>query len=308
MRRRKREEVTVSFHFLRRDRRDQSGIQHIPFSENEFDDLVSSLQSLPPLDLSNEAVLDRLRYRNAAPIETVERVNDRTAFGLYRASYWGHAYENTEKGKIPAESVSLRPFYFMLYLSEKGRIYLGVQYLGQYGSYIALKNTVHHSLEDRSGVTAHSFRLEASAYSKVEPKEIRVQVSKKPSSIAGDNVFGEGAMIAFKPTERGQAFGAEVKRRLFPVLGTTKGRIQKAVADIVKESQLIDVDDEDITDCTIIGEVNGRRKTIYMLGQSSFASQFSIEVGFNDDGHPLRDHVKEQMTQVLEEQIVSRKE
>ena len=309
LRRRKHEAVTVSFHYFRREQRQDDGeLKIIPFSEDEFGSLVTTLQRLGPLDLSDEAVRDRLRFRNMAPIETVQAIDARTAFGLYRGSYWGHAFDNTDRGKIPADSINLRQFYFLLYLSEKGSIYLGVQYLGQYGSYTALKNTMLDFLADRRSVVAHSFRLDSAAFQKVEPKEIRVQVSRKPENIARDNVFAEGAVIAFKPSERGQAFGAEVKRRLFPVLGTTKSKIQHAVAGIINESKLIDVNDEDIQDCTIIGEVNGKRKTIYMLGQSAFASQFLLEVGFNEDGHPLPEPTKKAMIKVLSEQIISRNE
>lgn len=309
MARYKREAVTVSFHYLRREQREDGGeLKVIPFSEAEFATLTQRLKSLKPLDLTDEDVRDRLRFRGMAPIEKVQIVNDRTVFGTYRGSYWGHAFENTERGKIPAHSINLRPFYFLLYLSESGRIYIGAQYLGQYGSYIALKNTIVHLLDNSKGVVAHSFRLDAAAFQKVEPKEIWIQVAKQSPSLASGNVFAEGALIAFKPSERGSAFGAEVKRRLYPVLGTSKDKIQHAVAGIVKESKLLDVDDEDIRDCTIVGEVNGKRKTIYMLGQSSFASQFPLEVGVNEDGHPLPEPTKKAMLEVLSDQIISRSE
>lgn len=304
----KREAVTVTFHYLiRQEKAEEGGVKFIPFTYDEFVELASTLQSLPPMDLAQEQVRDKLRFKNVVPIGKIELVNDRTIFGSYQAAYWGHAYDNTDVGKIPASSISLRPFYFLLYYSESGRIYIGVQYLGQFGSYTGLKKTIIRFLRG-ANIAAHSFRLGAAAFEAVEPKEVRVQISKKPEEIAGDNVFSEGAVIAFKRSSRGDAFGTQVKKRLFPFVGTTKDKIQKAAAGILKDSKLVDVDDEDIQDCSIIGEVDGRRTTIYMISQGLYASQFHLSVGFNEDGHPEPEPVKKEMLKLLEAKIISRKE
>ena len=242
------------------------------------------------------------------PIEEVTQEGPRRAFGLYRGSYWGHAYENTDKGKIPADSINLRPFYFLLYLSDSGRLYVGVQYLAHYGSYIALKNTITRFLPSDRKIVAHSFRFDAPSLENLEPREIKVQVSSRSASKASDNAFGESALVAFKRKSRGDAFSQEVKRKLLPFVGTSTAQVKKAVAAIINESKLLDVEDDDIVDCTIYGEIDGRPKTIYMIGQSSFASQFPIVVSFNEDGHPECQPTKEAMFGILSEQIVSRKE
>lgn len=130
MPRRKREAVSVSFHYLTKETKDTKGaIDCQPFSEQEFAALCDCILKLQPLDLTDEKIKDQMRLKNMVPLELPEPINDRSLFGVYRASYWGHAYENTERGMIPADSLSLRPFFYLLYLSESGRIYIGSQYL-----------------------------------------------------------------------------------------------------------------------------------------------------------------------------------
>lgn len=73
-------------------------------------------------------------------------------------------------------------------------------------------------------------------------------------------------------------------------------------------NELIDVKDDEIADCTIIADVNGRTRNIYMIEQGSFASQFHIDVPFNADGHPQREPTKKVMLSLLKENIISRGE
>jgi len=120
----KREAVTVSFHYLTRQREDDEGaIETTPISESEFTRLVDDLGSIGSVDLNDEKIKDQVRLKKIVPVENVESISNRLCFGLYRAAYWGHAYDNTAVGKIPADSISLRPFYFLLYLSKDGRLF-----------------------------------------------------------------------------------------------------------------------------------------------------------------------------------------
>ena len=106
--RRKRESVYATFHYLVRHEANSDGeIQTIEFTQDEFDSVVDSLRRLPEVNLHDDDVLDKVRFRQIVPIEDVQQVDGKTAFGLYRAAYWGHSYENTAVGKIPSDSVSL---------------------------------------------------------------------------------------------------------------------------------------------------------------------------------------------------------
>lgn len=308
-RKRKREAATVSFHYLNRQTvDDENVVTEKFFTLSEFTALVDKLQSLPKHEPQSDEFRALLANSNKVPIDKIEAVNERTVFGQYRGVYTGHAYENTEKGKISASSMNLRPFYFVLYLSEKGRIYIGSQYLGHYGSYTGLRETLISLLPEKRSVVAHSFRSETAAFENVVPKEVSVRISRKGEKITSNNAFDDGAIVVFRNGDRKEDFEEQVKRRLVPVMGTSKEKIQEAVSAILKDSKLVDIEDSQIEDCTIIGQVDGRRKTLYMIGQSMFASQFPLSVIFNEDGHPEYEPTKKAMLDVLGERIVVIKE
>lgn len=203
--------------------------------------------------------------------------------------------------------MNLRPFYFLLYLSSTGRIYVGTQYLGHYGSYVELRETIKSFLPDKKTIAAHSFRLDSFAYENLAAKEVRVRISKSKDK-ASDNVFEEGAIVAFRKSDRDDAFEDEVSKRLIPFMNTDKEKVQKAVQGILKESKLIDVNDEDIVDCTIIGEVNGQRKTVFMMQPGLLATQFPVSAALNDDGHPVYEDTKKAMISYLSDHIIAKKE
>lgn len=308
-RKRRREAVTVSFHYLARQYDDGSEVpKETPISEADFAALSSKLQALPELDLAGDKIQKILLFTNYVPIENVEAIDEQTLFGVYWGVYSGHAYENTEKGKISATSMNLRPFYFVLYRAIGGRLYLGVQYLGHYGSYMDLRDTITSMLPNKKNIIARSFRLDSNTFKNIEPKEVRVKISRKPTKISSGNVFEEGAIVAFKKTNRDDEFGEIVKSRLLPFMGTTKEKVQKAVSSILNDSKLLDVEDSQIEDCTIIGDVDGLRKTIYMIEQGIYATQFPINPSFNGDGHPEYEPTKKAMLETLQNKIVLVKE
>lgn len=304
--RRKNEAVTVSFHYLTRSVENHRGERDVvPFTVDEFANLATSLETVGQCDLDDDKVKDLVRLKRLVPIHNVNRQDDRIITGTYRAAYWGHAYDNTIVGKIPADSISLRPFYFLLYLSKSGKIYLGVQYLGQFGSYEGIKNTVKRYLPRGKEIVAHSFRHDASQFESLVPSEVQVKIHRKPDSIWKKNAFSEGALVTFRDQNNEYDFGGEVKRRLGAAFGTNIGEAKKAASAIVNDSGLLDVKDEDIVDCTIIGNVNGRRKTIYMISPGVFATPFHISPSFNEDGHPDAKPTIEQMINLLKTKIIS---
>jgi hypothetical protein len=308
-RKQKNEAVTVSFHYLVRQTHGPDGNPQVrPFSPAEFGSLCDRLAKLPPMDLSSDKVRDSLKFRNTALIEHVEQIDDRTMFGVYHAGYWGHAYNNSDKGKIPAESVSLRPFHFLIYLGESGRIYLASQYIGNFGGYGAIEKTVRSFLPDDNGVTAYTFRLESASYKGLTATEVRVQVSAQPESVASQNQFGSRAAITFKKDRKDDLFSVTVSERLLPFLGGEEAVIKHAVAELLNDNELLDIADANIEDCTIVGYVGRKRKTVRMIESGSFATRFEINVPINDDGHPEYEPTRSEMLKVLRNQIIARKE
>ncbi|WP_408591886.1 hypothetical protein [Novosphingobium sp.] len=309
MARQKREAVYATFHYLVRHTPDGNGGNVTSgFTQAEFDSLVNKLSNISKVDLDDEATLDRVRFRNLVPIENVKPVDGKTAFGLYRAAYWGHSYQNTAVGTIPADSVSLRPFYFALYLSKSGRLYIGVQYLAQFGSYDGLKKTILSLIDNSKNVVAHSFRRDSVGIGEIVATEVKVNISRRAAGLDEKGAFGQKAVVTFSSIRRDVAMQRQVNDKLIPFLGTEKEKTQKAVAQLLRDSSLTDVADDEIEGCTVIAEMNGKGKSIQFIGTGAYPSQYPLEVGFNADGHPTLASTRDSMLKVLEENILVVKE
>lgn len=306
-RRRKKETVAVSFHYFQRELESGGEIRRVPFTPDEYAEFVAALQRLRPLDLNDQDALEKLRISVDAPIERVVSVNDRVAFGVFRSSYTGHSFLNTVKGEIPARSVSLRPFHFLTYLSDSGRIYVGSQYLGQYGGYVGLQFSLRNWIKNSGSVRSYTFFSHAENYRDAEPKEVRVHISKQSDNIASGNVFEQSAMVVFKKQYKDDGFEGAVSRGILSHRGDI-AKVKSAIAGTISANELLDVRDEDIQDCTVVATVDGRKKVIHMMGDGAFATRFPLDVPVTDSGHPEYDQTRVAMLKVLEGQIIRRKE
>jgi hypothetical protein len=195
----KREEANCSFHYLIREKRDDGEKPEVvPFSEEDFETFCKRLIAQPDIDITDEKTCKQIKASVNAPVEKCEMIDDRTLFGRFRARYTGHAYENTDVGEIPDSSVSLRPFFFLIYLSESGRIYVGSQYLGTFGGYGKLERTLRLFLPGKGRVVSHTFRHDATSYKGAKPKEVRVNFSRQPKEITGSTKIGQRGAMTFK--------------------------------------------------------------------------------------------------------------
>lgn len=301
----KNEEVSASFHYLIRLKKTGDDELVIPFTTTDFAALFVTMKAQKPFDISKETDIERLRSRKEAPLENLELVNLRTITGTFKASYTGHGYDNTEKGRISAESVNLRPFHFVLYLAESGRIYVGSQYLGLFGGYGILRKTISNMLPDNSGVRSLSFRLGASYYKNAEPREIRVNVANRATSIAGRSQLGGRMMIALTRSNKDDPLVDRVKKGVIPFFGRAQRDIQHAVAGLMNQSDVIAIDDDDVIDCTVLADMNGKTTTIYMFDNGIHATRFKLDVMVDEDGHPAHADTCNEILNALNDHIIS---
>ncbi|WEJ11171.1 hypothetical protein [Sinorhizobium prairiense] len=302
---RKNEEVSASFHYLIRVKKSGDDEVVIPFTTGDFTGLFTKMQSQKPFDLSLERDIERLRSYKEAPLENLELVNQRTITGTFKASYYGHGYDNSEKGRISADSVNLRPFHFVLYLAESGRIYVGSQYLGLFGGYRILRDTIKGMMPESAGIRSLSYRLGASYYKNAEPKEIRVNVANKSTSIAGRSQLGGKMMIALTRTSKEDPLVDRVKRGVIPFFGKGQREIKHAVAGLMNQSDLIELDDDDVLDCTVLADMNGKSTTIYMFDNGIRATRFKLDVSVDDDGHPSNADTCNEILNALNDHVIS---
>ncbi|TIX89281.1 hypothetical protein [Rhizobium sp. P44RR-XXIV] len=299
----KNEEVSASFHYLLRLKKADK-VSIIPFTTADFAALFARMKAQKPFDIKNEADIDRLRFRLEAPLENLELLNDRTITGTFRASYWGHAFDNTHKGRIPSESVNLRPFHFVLYLAESGRIYIGSQYLGQYGGYETLRKTIVDMLPQSKEVTSTSIRLGASYYRNAEPREIRVNIASKATSIAGRSSLGGKVMIAFTRASKDDPLVDKVKKQVIPFFGRKQSEIKQAVAGLMNQSDVVEINDDDIIDCTVLADMNGKTATIHMFENAFRATRVTLDVEVDEEGHPANAETCNEILVTLNEHVI----
>jgi hypothetical protein len=308
--RRKREEATVSFHYLVREKRTEGQLPEIiPFTDEQFNVFRDRLLKQADIDITDPDTCKAIRAAVNSPVEKCEKVDERTVFGRFRSLYSGHAYDNTDVGEIPDSSVSLRPFFFIAYLSESGRIYVGSQYLGQFGGYTGLFKTLQHLLPHGDTVVSHAFRHDGGAYRGAKPKEVRVAYSRKPTEITGTQKFGQrGAMTFKRASSKDEEFNTTVSTKILAKLGQSNAMMKKAVAEMLAGNEMLAIRDDDIEDCTIIATVNGKDRTINVIEAGHFATRFSLEIEDYIKGHPDREKSKVAMMKLLKEQIISRTE
>lgn len=229
-------------------------------------------------------------------------------FGTFEGAYSGHSYRNTHVGAIPAASISLRTFYYLLYLSNSGRIYIGAQYLGHSGGYDALQKTIKEFLGDPESIESRSVRVGGSYYANAQPKEVRVTYARTAKKISAPNSISDNGMIAFRKQSKNDDFEGIVRDRLLLTAGQSTAAVKRAVAGLTNDSDVVTLDEDAVRDCTILADFKGRRRTIYMLEAGITASKIPLDVGLTADGHPIRDQCKAEMRDLLATHVISKLE
>lgn len=301
----KKDEVSVSFHKLRRFVDADGEKVHSPLTVPEFKALSTPLNRLKSLNLDDEQTNLRIRIRQIAMIERLELFDDRYMAGIFKAAYWGHSYDNSTLGKVPADSINLRPFFFLIYLSEKGELVLASQYLGTFGGYTAIRNSITDCFPDPSSIIATSFNYNSYSLKNLVPKEVEITYNRKSDSIASSNIFGQSAAITFKKKSKDDGFEGDVNERILAHASKSPKEIRKAIATLLTDNNVVELKDEDVEDCKIIAMINGKRKTIHMLDESGFATRFPIDTPLNGDGHPEYAPLKEKVLGLLKHQIIA---
>jgi hypothetical protein len=306
----KREEATCSFHYLIREKRENGKKPEIvSFTKDDFAMFCASLIEQPDIDINDDETCRRIKLSVNAPVEKCEMIDDRTLFGRFRGRYTGHAYENTDVGEIPDSSVSLRPFYFLAYLSESGRIYVGSQYLGQFGGYGKLERTLRLFLPGKERIISHTFRHNSTSYIGAKPKEVRVNFSRQPKEITGVAKFGQRGAMTLKPnSNKDEQFTTTVLTNLLAKLGQPNAALKKAVADMLAGNDMLSMRDEDIEDCIVVATVDGKKTTINVIEAGHFATRFPLNISTYIKGHPDKEKAQAAMLNLLKNQIIARSE
>lgn len=302
----KKEEVTVSFHYMNRVSED--GSTEIPISKDEFKSISAYLTSLIDDNFSNEQKNDQIRYRQIAVFQKVDTEGENYISGIYQGSYWGHAFKNSKAGKISADSINLRPFCFLLYLSESGRVYVCSQYLGTYGGYTALSNSIFRSFSSKKGIVSRSFNLNATSLEDADPKEVVISFSRASDSITSANKYGASTAIVLKSRDGNSEFPERMRQDFLRHANKPADDIKKLIAQVLKDQKLIELNDNDIIDCKMVLMQDGHKKTVSLFEPSHFATRFPANVDLDQDGHPKYEPMRIKMKEMLANKIIAKKE
>ncbi|MFC3169416.1 hypothetical protein [Paracoccus fontiphilus] len=296
-------QISASFHYLVKQIKNERNEKiDAGFSEAEFGKLVSHISNPERLDENDDATIARIKAGEILPFEEYEVIDNYLHFGKFEGAYYGLRYRNNLHGPITAESLNLREFYYLITRLQDGRVLIGATYNGNFGDYEGLRSCLSYVLRGNYTVASKTLTSISEEIGNGTPIEIKLTYRKSSQRPEQRNVFGSSGVIAIKNTEFGEGFGDEITRISDQMRGTITER-KRALANIVNQGELLELDSEDIIGCTAVVREDKGTRTVYFLGGNNFATKFPLRVDVDNHGAPNREQVKQEMIRVMREKI-----
>ena len=293
-------QVSASFHYLVKQMKGEQDPADLGFSAADFSRIVERIKNTKSINLKDDQEISSIKLGRNLPFIKHEQLDEFQHFGRFEGAYYGHEFRNSKAGKIEADSLNLRPFYYLLDLRRDGKIVVGVQYSGLYGDYDGLKRCLQTILEGPDiNVISRTFCSPRHEIGNGDPVELKVNIRKQSSQLGGASLFSKTGVFAIRKSDYGDGFKDDIKRRLTPILGRGLSDKKKQLAALISEGDILDISDEDIESCTLLMRSNGSTHTVYVLGENSFATKFPISADVDPSGHPKPAQVKAEMLRLL---------
>lgn len=180
---------------------------------------------------------------------------------------------------------------------------IGVTYHGQYGDYDGLRSCLSHLLNGDYRVSSKNLKSVSGEIGDGQPISLKLTYRKEADRAERRPLFGSSGVIAVKNTEFGQDFEERVVEAAGRIRGTEAQRKQ-ALAQIVNQGHMLELDADDIIGCSAVIREEGRQRTVYFLGDNNFSTKFPLAVGVNADGVADREQVKREMIRVMRQRIM----
>ena len=295
--------ITASFHYLVKQQNDEQDPADLGFSDEEFLRIVERLRDTRAINFDDEAEVDRIKSGENLPFIMYQELGAHSHFGCFEGAYYGQEFRNTRVGTIDAESLNLRRFYYLIERRRDGKIIVGTQYAGNYGDYDGLRNCLKHVLRGNSyKVVSRTFSSIRHEIGDGEPTELKVVVRRQNPRLGGSNPFSTTAVVAVRKAEYGESFADDVRNSLGGVRGSSDVRRQ-ALARLISNGELMEIDDDDIQSCTVIMRTDAGQHTVYLLGGTSFATKFPLNVRVGDNGIADAREVCGEMRRLLDDVV-----
>jgi hypothetical protein len=299
--------ITATFHYLVKvgpnKTKDGNRLEE-PFTIAEFKKILTRISDPNPLDEKNPEVVMRIKLGTDLPFSGYEEVEKGVHFGNFDGAYYGQQYRNNMVGIISADSLNLRPFNYLITRLRDGKILIGVTYNGQYGDYDGLRFCLMNSLRtENNKIFSRSITNLREEIGGGVPTELRLSYRNASNRPERRGIFGTTGVIAIKNTDYGDGFQEEVTRIVSNIHGDSRAR-KAAIALLVKEGNMIELDDDDIVGCSAIIRQNGRTSTVYFLGGNNLATRFLLHAEVDSSGIPNRIQVRDEMIKVMREKVI----
>lgn len=298
--------VSVSFHYIVKsepNENDPDNPIEAGFTVAEFSRVINRISNPEPLNVSDQDVIRQIKHGHDLPFSEHEVVDNHLHFGKFEGAYYGQRYRNNILGVVSADSLNLRSFFYLITRLRDGKILIGVTYHGQFGDYDGISKCLTHILRGNYNISSRTLRSISGEIGNGVPVQLNLTYRKTNDRPERRNLFGRSGVIAIKNTEFGDDFADQVNQISRQVRGDISQR-KHALAQIINNGELLELNDEEIVGCTAIVRDEGRYRTIYLLGENNFATKFHLNVAVDQDGVAPRDQVRDEIIRVLRESIM----
>lgn len=298
--------VTTAFHYLVKSLPnddpdapdDEDG-----FTQEEFDRIVDLLRDTSRLSDQDLQVVRAIKDGTEMHRHSFAEPHPGVFFGEYEGAYYGQRLRNNMLGDIDPESLNLRKFYYLVTRLRDGKILVGVTYHGQFGDYEGIRAYFSHHLRGNYRVASKTLKSIATELGDGHPISLKLTYRRAADRPERRSLFSTSGEIAVKRSEFGDDFEDRVAGAARQIRGTDAQR-KRAIANLVNQGDMIELDADEIIGCSAVVTQNGRQRTVYFLGENNFSTKFYLPVNVRLHGDTDPQEVMNAMLEVMRERVL----
>lgn len=299
--------VTAAFNYLVKsmpnDDPDGENIED-GFTQREFDFLLDQLRDTTPLDDNDPDIVAAIKEGTQMHRHTFDEVAPGVYFGEYEGAYYGQRIRNNVLGEIDPESLNLRRFFYLITRLRDGKIVIGVTYHGQFGDYDGFRSFASHILRGNYRVASKTLKSVATEIGEGHPVSVKLTYRRGADRPERRSLFSSTGELAIRRSDFGNDFDDQVSRAARRIRGDDVQR-KRAIAAMVREGALMELDEDEIVGCSAVIRENGRQRTVYFLGDNNFSTKFFLPIDVGRHGAVDPDQVGHQMLEVFRDRILT---
>lgn len=297
--------VSAAFHYLVKEwPAEQEGDPPMEggFDAFEFEHLCAVLADTRPIDDADAAVVRAIKQGVEMHRHSHLELSPGVYFGEYEGAYYGQRIRSNVLGEIDPESLLLRRFYYLITRMRDGKILVGVTYHGQFGDYDGIRSFLSHHLRGNHRVASKTLKSIETEIGEGTPISIKLTYRKAADRAERRPLWGASGEIAVKRADFGEDFEERFAGASRRIQGTEAQR-KRAIAELVRQGDILELDDDEILGCSAVIRENGRHRTVYFLGENNFATKFYLPVEIGMHGEVDPNHVAESMLRIMRERV-----